>query len=168
VELAVWEVLARDEDYPYSVAWLTAAALFGDIVAAARAQVTPAMIASVNRALHSLIRKGRLIEARTLPNKGRTTFYATPRGWARMEARERRQREEAEKWARAQERKRQRRARRAKPATAVRVSAADRRKMAKILGMMGSAHAGERAAAATAAEELRRRLGVDWAALIGG
>jgi hypothetical protein len=41
-----------------------------------------------------------------------------------------------------------------------------RRRLAAILGMLGSAHAGERAAAAIQAEALRRKLGLTWAELL--
>ena len=39
----------------------------------------------------------------------------------------------------------------------------ERQRMAAILGMLGSAHAGERDAAARQAEALRRKLGLTWA-----
>jgi hypothetical protein len=38
----------------------------------------------------------------------------------------------------------------------------DRTKLARVLGMLGSAHAGERDAAALAAEKLRREAGLTW------
>jgi hypothetical protein len=38
----------------------------------------------------------------------------------------------------------------------------ERERLAAILGMLGSAHDGERLAAATQAEALRRKLGVSW------
>jgi hypothetical protein len=42
----------------------------------------------------------------------------------------------------------------------------ERQRLAAILGMLGSAHAGERAAAALQAEALRRKLGLTWAELL--
>jgi hypothetical protein len=51
------------------------------------------------------------------------------------------------------------------PPTATLDSAA-RRKLVKVLGMLGSAHEGERLAATTMAEELRKQLGQDWANLL--
>ena len=47
------------------------------------------------------------------------------------------------------------------------ISAADHAKIAKILGMLGSAHEGERLAAAAMAEKERQRLGLSWEQLIG-
>jgi hypothetical protein len=42
-----------------------------------------------------------------------------------------------------------------------------RAKLARILGMLGSTHSGERAAAAQKAEEERKRLGLTWEEIIG-
>ena len=42
------------------------------------------------------------------------------------------------------------------------MTAADRRKLAAILGMLGSEHAGERASAALQAEAFRKRHGMTW------
>ena len=44
---------------------------------------------------------------------------------------------------------------------------ADRKRLASILGMLGSNSAGERDNAATLAEKLRRRLGLTWEDLLG-
>jgi hypothetical protein len=41
------------------------------------------------------------------------------------------------------------------------------RKLAKVLGMLGSDHEGERAAAARRAEALRKKLGVAWDDIVG-
>jgi len=41
-------------------------------------------------------------------------------------------------------------------------------KLAKLLGMTGSEHAGERASAAAQAEALRKRTGKSWAEILGG
>jgi hypothetical protein len=43
----------------------------------------------------------------------------------------------------------------------------DRRKLAAILGMLGSASAGERDNAARAAERLRRQMGATWDDMLG-
>ena len=43
----------------------------------------------------------------------------------------------------------------------------DRQRLAAILGMLGSAHAGERAAAALQAEAFRRKHGLTWGELLG-
>jgi hypothetical protein len=42
----------------------------------------------------------------------------------------------------------------------------DRQRLAAILGMLGSAHAGERAAAALQAEAFRQKHGLTWAELL--
>jgi hypothetical protein len=44
----------------------------------------------------------------------------------------------------------------------------DRRKLAAVLGMLGSEHAGERAAAALQAEAFRRHHNLTWDQLVGG
>jgi hypothetical protein len=44
----------------------------------------------------------------------------------------------------------------------------DRQRLAAILGMLGSAHAGERAAAALQAEAFRRHHNLTWDQLVGG
>src|SRR5579859_4066473 len=54
------------------------------------------------------------------------------------------------------------RSQREQPASGCRLDAKTADKLAKLLGMMGSEHAGERAAAAARAEELRRKLGKTW------
>jgi hypothetical protein len=46
------------------------------------------------------------------------------------------------------------------------LSAGDRERLAKILGMLGSKHEGERASAALMADELRRQYGVQWVDLL--
>jgi hypothetical protein len=46
------------------------------------------------------------------------------------------------------------------------VTPADRQRLAAILGMLGSAHAGERAAAALQAETFRRKHGLTWAEML--
>jgi hypothetical protein len=46
------------------------------------------------------------------------------------------------------------------------VTPADRRRLARILGMLGSEHAGERASAALQAEAFRKRHGMTWAELL--
>lgn len=46
------------------------------------------------------------------------------------------------------------------------MSAIDRRKLVGVLGMLGSAHDGERASAALKASDMLRRAGVTWAELI--
>jgi hypothetical protein len=46
------------------------------------------------------------------------------------------------------------------------MTAADRRKLAAILGMLGSEHAGERAAAGLQAEAFRKRHGLTWEAML--
>jgi len=46
------------------------------------------------------------------------------------------------------------------------ISDADRERLAAILGMLGSAHAGERAAAALKAEAFRQRHRLTWAELL--
>ena len=43
----------------------------------------------------------------------------------------------------------------------------DRARLAAILGMLGSAHAGERAAAALQAEAFRRKHGLTWGEVLG-
>ena len=48
-----------------------------------------------------------------------------------------------------------------------RLSAADRTKLAKILGMLGSAHEGERAAAAALASKMLADAGLTWFDLLG-
>jgi hypothetical protein len=48
------------------------------------------------------------------------------------------------------------------------MTTADRERLAAILGMLGSDHAGERAAAALQAEAFRRKHGLTWAELING
>jgi hypothetical protein len=45
---------------------------------------------------------------------------------------------------------------------------ADRQHLAKILGMLGSPHAGERAAAGLQAEAFRKKHGLAWAELVAG
>ena len=45
---------------------------------------------------------------------------------------------------------------------------AERRRLAAILGMLGSAHPGERAAAALQAEAFRQKHGMTWAELVEG
>lgn len=47
-----------------------------------------------------------------------------------------------------------------------RMSAADRDRLVKLLGMLGSHYEGERAAAGLKAEQLRRRLGLSWEQLL--
>ena len=44
----------------------------------------------------------------------------------------------------------------------------DRQRLAAILGMLGSEHAGERAAAALQAEAFRRHHNLTWDQLVGG
>jgi hypothetical protein len=46
------------------------------------------------------------------------------------------------------------------------VTEPERQRLTAILGMLGSTHAGERAAAALQAEALRRKLGLTWAELL--
>lgn len=46
------------------------------------------------------------------------------------------------------------------------ISDADRQRLVRILGMLGSEHQGERDAAARQAEAFRRRLGLTWADLL--
>ena len=48
------------------------------------------------------------------------------------------------------------------------MSDADRQRLAAILGMLGSEHAGERAAAALQAEAFRRHHNLTWDQLVGG
>jgi hypothetical protein len=48
------------------------------------------------------------------------------------------------------------------------LSRSQRTRLCRILGMLGSAHAGERAAAALAADRLVRELGVTWDDLLDG
>jgi len=48
------------------------------------------------------------------------------------------------------------------------MTAADRAKLARILGMLGSEHAGERASAALQAEAFRKRHGMTWEEMIQG
>ena len=48
------------------------------------------------------------------------------------------------------------------------MSSADRAKLARILGMLGSEHAGERASAALQAEAFRKRHGMTWEEMIQG
>jgi hypothetical protein len=50
---------------------------------------------------------------------------------------------------------------------AKRLSAAKRALLAKMLGMLGSKHSGERDNAALAAEKLRRESGLNWSEIIG-
>jgi hypothetical protein len=47
------------------------------------------------------------------------------------------------------------------------LSATDKAKLAKILGMLGSAYEGERANAAKLASKLLREAGMTWADLLG-
>jgi hypothetical protein len=47
------------------------------------------------------------------------------------------------------------------------LTAVERKKLASILGMLGSSSAGERDNAATLAEKLRRQLGLTWEDLLG-
>jgi hypothetical protein len=47
-----------------------------------------------------------------------------------------------------------------------RISPAERIKLARILGMLGSEHDGERASAALAAERLRAKTGQSWSSLL--
>ena len=47
------------------------------------------------------------------------------------------------------------------------LTAVERKKLAAILGMLGSSSAGERDNAATLAEKLRRQLGLTWEDLLG-
>ena len=44
----------------------------------------------------------------------------------------------------------------------------ERQRLAAILGMLGSSHAGERAAAALQAEAFRSKHGLTWAELVSG
>jgi hypothetical protein len=46
------------------------------------------------------------------------------------------------------------------------LSRTDRKRLAKLLGMLGSDHAGERDNAALAIERMRRELGLSWAELL--
>ena len=46
------------------------------------------------------------------------------------------------------------------------MTTAERAKLARILGMLGSEHAGERASAALQAEAFRKRHGLTWAGLL--
>ncbi len=47
------------------------------------------------------------------------------------------------------------------------LAAADRGRLARILGMLGSSHAGERDAAALAADRMVRGKGLDWSDVLG-
>ncbi len=47
------------------------------------------------------------------------------------------------------------------------ISATDRERLAKLLGMLGSDHDGERAAAALAAAKFVRKLGLTWPDVVG-
>jgi len=47
------------------------------------------------------------------------------------------------------------------------ISDADRKRLVAILGMLGSTHTGERAAAALQADAFRRKHGMTWEGLIG-
>jgi hypothetical protein len=50
--------------------------------------------------------------------------------------------------------------------TTITIDAAQRQRLAAILGMLGSDHAGERAAAGLQAEKFRRQHGLTWAELL--
>lgn len=121
-----------------------------------------AQLVSVRRALRSLQRKG-IVDRGTEPSgrrsamwmlrEDKTQFARNARRRNRYHQRRQGQREEAERVFREMfERK----------------PAPDLAKMAKILAMLGSSHEGEVLNAARKAEDLRRRLGVTWDALLGG
>jgi hypothetical protein len=91
------------------------------------------------------------------------TLWATDALWSRLdrEARAKQRRDQA-----GQARKSRARRARSTRSPAPQIDADAQARLAKILGMLGSQHEGERLAAAAAAEALRKELGANWADLL--
>jgi DNA-binding PadR family transcriptional regulator len=111
---------------------------------------------ALRRAIASLERKGLIARHPQDGKRPRARWLVTAEAerWVREIARQQQGMEEArERLRRAQEEANRRRM--AAPQT-----------LARVLGMLGSEHAGERAAAALKAEELRRAMGKTWHQLL--
>jgi DNA-binding PadR family transcriptional regulator len=140
------------------------------------AGVRPRERASVSRALNTLRRHG-LLEVQRQVRDGRSVaiWRLAAEAWRQAE-RLRQQRAGAARRENGRRRQQQReeraKARReAYEAARAKLRAEAPRKsterLENLLGMLGSAHAGERATAASKIEQERRRFGLTWAELVG-
>jgi hypothetical protein len=143
VERRVLDILvASDAIAPSKVLWWVAGGT----------KASPALSASVHRALASLARKGLAVR---IDGKG----WMHAEKWRREEAaRQETDKREAEAAARREEAEREQRNRVHLPPPPGR--------LAKVLAMLGAEHDGEVLAAARHAERMRRDLGVTWEELI--
>jgi hypothetical protein len=132
--------------------------------------VSLARRSSVNRALRNLRRQGFVAEDTFGDSRiWRLTdkFYETPAGKAARERQEKQDRE-FEEWQRQRQRqKKGRRQRMGKP-HGMGNGDGQLERLGKLLGMLGSDHAGEREAAFSQIEKLRRELDVPWVEFLQG
>jgi len=124
---------------------------------------TPAQRAAISRAIASLRRRGEpLIRERY---EGETYFrHSTVPSAAERVAR---YFKDEERRARRRQKRAEREARKAPAHKHRAVVAADRERLAKLLGMLGSEHQGERDAAARQIEMMRQKLGGNWQDVLG-
>jgi hypothetical protein len=115
--------------------------------------LTAAERSSINRALRNLQREGLIYASPLGGSKKKWALVKQPKGWKRRARKGSWRRYWQDFQAAADS---QGPGRKAPP----------RARLAKMLGMLGSAHAGERASAAQRAEEERKRLGLTWEDII--
>lgn len=167
VERRIVELLEGADSLPAGkIAWCIAG----------QVKPTPALAASVRRAVNALGKKGRLVRAAgrawALEEKWRLWEERRERDEAILrgiEERERRAQAEAQKRADAERREQEDTQRRARPgsmpnrgADAPSVAA----RLIKVLGLLASSHDGEALSAARQAEQIRRQIGRAWEELI--